>query len=523
MSCKWIPAVTLIFVVASAQADDGTLARFKKNVAPVLRVLCFDCHSGNEPKGESGFDQLEPDLVNGDDAETWHDVLNQLNQGEMPPKKAKQPTAAQRRILTNWMRAALTEAAEAARFRRGRVVTRRLTRYEYANTMRDLLGVDLDFARDLPPEPTSPDGFRNNGSTLEMSPTQIEMYLNIARNALAEAIVTGERPKLIEVSQEKTANGRLPTRKFAGHEPVRPEFALDLKEFPRQGEFEVKVTAEAANPDNEPLPQISLSMGHVPGIIHVPRGEIGRADVSTQSQTFTFRGRMEDFPQPGPISFGNSGFKGMVLMIDYLDGDGKELRYPNRIYVQRPNKKPKTKPTPIPFGQRLEIKVTSVEFKGPVYASWPPPSHQRLLFTSENSDDEAKYIRQLLARFKASAYRRPVGDDEVERTAMLFEKIRGQSDSFEEAVRETFASVLVSPHFLYIVEKRDASAKTQQVSSYELASRLSYFLWSSRPDERLLSLAKDGQLTQPEILRSETIRLLSEEQRQDEFVQRFVD
>ncbi|MCS7466943.1 DUF1587 domain-containing protein [Stieleria sp. ICT_E10.1] len=119
------------------------------------------------------------------------------------------------------------------------------TRYEYANAMRDLLGVDLDFARNLPPDPISPKGFLNDGATLEMSPTQIEMYLDIARRSLAEAIVIGERPKLHEFSQTTTAIGDLPKKKVAGHQPVKPEFILDLKEFPRHGEFELKTTASS--------------------------------------------------------------------------------------------------------------------------------------------------------------------------------------------------------------------------------------------------------------------------------------
>lgn len=508
---------------------------FEKEVRPVMETLCFDCHGPEKQKGDIRFDELDPDLVNGPDAETWHDALDQLNLGEMPPQKAEQPTPAQRRLMVDWMLAALREASEAKRFNEGRVVTRRLTRYEYANSMRDLLGVDLDFARDLPPEPASPEGFLNNGSTLEMSPTQIETYLGVARKALAEAIVTGEQPKLHHLTAEKTAVGKLPNRKFAGHEPVLPEFILDLREFPRHGDFELKVTARAALPNNEDLPRMKISMGHVPGIIHVPRGEIGEADVSGELRTYTFRGRMEDFPQPGPVAFGNSGFKGMIVMIDFVDADGKPLRHDDRSYAQpppqpkrnpkqakEPPKPPASKKKPVPFGERLDIMVTSVEFRAPVHASWPPPSHRRLLFTSEHSGDEPRHVRELLGRFMPAAYRRPVRDEEIERTAQLFEALRPQVDSFEEAMRETFASVLVSPHFLYIVENRDPEPGEQRVTDFELASRLSYFLWSSRPDERLLDLAARGTLHKPKVLGKEVARML-DDPRSSEFIERFVD
>ena len=529
-----ITVVSILIVGTVSAAAETTQERFVKSVRPVLKALCFGCHGANNPKAGIRLDTLNPDLIDGDDAETWHDALDQLNLGDMPPNKAKQPSAAQRRVLTEWMRAALKEAVEAARFKQGRVLMRRLTRYEYANTMRDLLDVDLNYARELPPEPASTDGFRNNGSTLEMSPAQIEMYLKVARASLREAIVSGEQPKLLTTHQEKTGVGRLPTRKVAGHEPVRPEFVLDINDFPRHGEFELKVTAQAALPNDEALPRMQLSMGHVPGIVHIPRKTIGGVDVSSESQTYTFRGRMEDFPQPGDLPFGNVAFKGMIVLIDFTDADGNELRYPDRQYAQpaprAPKKKgnqqvkqPKPKPKPVPFGERLDIKISSVEFKAPVYASWPPPSHQRLLFDTENSNNESEYIRKLLKRFMTAAFRRPVGESEIERTASLFDQIRQRTDSFEDAVRETFASVLVSPHFLYIVETRDDPAKSQHVSDYELASRLSYFLGSTRPNERLLNLAESSKLHKPENLNQEVKRLLDDAQRSNEFLSRFVD
>ena len=277
-------------------------------------------------------------------------------------------------------------------------------------------------------------------------------------------------------------------------------------------------------------------MGHVPGIIHVPRGEIGHVDVFEDQQTYTFRGRMEDFPQPGPVSFGNSGFKGMIVMIDFCDADGKEIRYPDRTYAQRPPKPQKKKggkrekqdatpqevPTTVPFGKRLDIQVISVEFKAPVYASWPPASHQRLLFESEHASDESRYVRDLLPGFMTRAFRRPVTEQEVEQTAKLFDAIRPRSDSFEQAIRETFSSVLVSPHFLYIIEHRDRQSESQRVTDWELASRLSYFLWSSAPDQQLLDIADEGKLHQPDVLQQQVTRMLSDE-RCSEFVQRFVD
>ena len=500
---------------------------FKKEIQPILKALCFDCHGPEKTKGHLRLDQLNPDLVKGDTAEEWHDVLDQLNLGEMPPSKAPQPNAQQRAALTDWIQGALRDAAAARRFQEGRVQTRRLTRYEYANTMRDLLGVNLDLARDLPPEPPSAEGFLNNGATLEMSPTQIEVYLKAARRALAEAIVTGERPKEFAYTQTETATGRLPNRRVAGHEPVRPEFILDLKQFPRHGEFELKITARAAIPEGGGLPRLRLTMGHVPGIIHVPRGTIGETDVTPASRTYSFRGRMEDFPQPGPIAFGNSGFKGLIVMMDFLDADGNELRYADRTYPQPPPKPPKNKPAPkvepVPFGKRLDILIEKVEFRSPTYTSWPPPSHQRLL-PETNATDELQRVRELLPAFMRAAYRRPATSAEVEQTVKLFGQVRPRVNSFEAALRETYASVLVSPYFLYRVETRSEQPTTSspRLTDHELATRLSYFLWSTSPDSTLAKLADAGTLHEPAVLRREVARLLADP-RATEFTDRFVD
>lgn len=531
----------LLLFAFSLRAEEATRDAFDRNVRPVLEDFCCRCHGEDTTESDLRLDVLDPDLVNGTDSETWHDVLDQVIQGEMPPRDAKQPTAQQRLQLTRWMSAALRGALDAKRARNGRVVTRRLTRYEYANTMRDLLLIELDYARDLPPDPASPEGFRNNGSTLEMSSSQVEQYLQIARRALSEAIVTGKRPKVYEFDQAETATGKLPTKKFAGREPVKPEFILDLNEFPRHGPFELKITARAAIPPGKGLPRMRVSMGNVPGIIHIPRGEIGEVDVSEKTETFTFHGRMEDFPQPGPISFGNSGFKGMIVMIDFVDSEGKELRYPDRKYAQKAaplqkknakaeaDTKPEKKSPTVPFGDRLEIEVTSAEFKAPLHASWPPPSHQRLMLSpnrseqviSEQTIDESQTIVELLERFMESAFRRPVSQIEVEQVAKLFQTIRPKVDSFEQAVRETFAAVLISPNFLYIVENHNPKSDVQRVNNFELASRLSYFLWSSSPDQPLLDLAKQGKLTGSDVLAQQATRMLADE-RSSEFIRRFV-
>ena len=524
------------------------LATFTRDVQPLLQKLCSGCHGTKDPEGRLQIDTLDHELANGRDAEAWQDVLDRVNLGEMPPPKAKQPTKAERQILVRWLTEGLRDAAEARQHSGGRVIMRRLTRYEYQNTMRDLLGVDLNYAAELPPEPLSPDGFLNNGASLEMSPSQVEVFLRAARQGLGEAIVSGEQPTIHRFQKEVTDVGRLPNKRVAGHEPANPEFILGVDSFPRRGEFEVRIQAGAVIPEGHDFPRLRLSLGCLPGIIHVPRKIVGEVDVRGDSQvpeTFTFRGRMEDYPQPGETPFGNVDFDGMMVLIDFLDADGNELRYPDRTYaVPPPKKKPVPKgknaksaatsiPAPPPTAEnpRLDIVIKSVEFESPVITAWPPKSHSQILFAGDarpqTPADETRYVQDVLGRFMARAFRRPVSEEELRLTVEFFEVIRSKSSSFEEAMRETLALVLVSPHFLYIVETRDASDGPrengkQRLSDFELASRLSYFLWSSMPDERLFDLAREVQLSKPQVLEHE-VRWMFSDERSAEFVTRFAD
>ncbi|NQV23121.1 MAG: DUF1587 domain-containing protein, partial [Rhodopirellula sp.] len=332
--------------VVSGETTTERRVTFARDIKPLLQKLCVDCHGAKEPKGHLQIDALSHELADGRDAETWQDVLDRVNLGEMPPPKSKQPTTVERQILVRWLTEGLRQAAESRKHAAGRVVMRRLTRYEYQNTMRALLGVNLDYAAELPPEPLSPDGFLNNAASMEMSPAQVEVFLKAARLGLSEAIVAGDRPTVHRFRKETTDVGRLPNQRVAGHEPANPEFILGVDTFPRRGEFEVRIRASAVIPSGHDFPRLRLSLGCLPGIIHVPRKIVGEVDVrasSEEPETFTFRGRIEDYPQPGDVPFGNVDFDGMMVLIDFLDADGKELRYSARPYAVPPAKK---KPVP---------------------------------------------------------------------------------------------------------------------------------------------------------------------------------
>jgi hypothetical protein len=488
----------------AAEADKQVLDAFRRDVQPLLKQFCFECHAGpiKKKKDPVRLDRLDPDMIKGPHAETWHDVLSQLNRGEMPPEDEPQPSAAQRQKIVDWVTAQLKRAAEVRRNTGGHVVLRRLTRYEYRNTMRDLLGVDLDFAQNLPPEPNSVDGFKNNGASLGISPLQIEYYLKAARDALAKAIVTGEKPKVIKFDNKKAKKNekakKNQKKKKKNKKRVKStsrlvrneQFVVNLNEFPRQGQFRIRVWARAEMPKGAGYPRMQVSIG-LKSDTKSPEEAVSQLDITAtdKAEAYDFFGRIEDFPLPGH----NPKFPGMLLLV-------------RNVYTVQNRKAKKVKGK----SSNPVIHVASIEFEGPLLDNWPPTSHTRILLKRNATDSDGQYARKVLARFMERAYRRPVEQREVETIGRFFDKIRPASPSLEEAIRETLARVLISPDFLYLVEPAGTPEKRTPLSDFELASRLSYFLWSTMPDEPLLALARGGKLRQAKVLEQQVRRMIAD-------------
>jgi len=178
---------------AEVEVDLSQLPAYAEEVQPLLKRYCFECHGATKQKGEVRLDDLDPDIVFGPDAEHWHAALDMINGAEMPPRKADQPSDAERRLLVQWMTGSLNLAAER---RKGEIqsVMRRLNKQQYTHTLQELLDLSMDLGRALPDDAKSESGFSNNGEVLQASPLHLETYQQIARKALNQAIVEGDRP-----------------------------------------------------------------------------------------------------------------------------------------------------------------------------------------------------------------------------------------------------------------------------------------------------------------------------------------
>ncbi len=520
---KLLKSVVMISIgwqsVNSAFAAEHQNARpdFETQVKPILALRCGSCHGPDLQESEIRFDTLSTDMVsNRAAAQTWHEARNAINAGEMPPEDEPQLTDTERSIVLQWISSSLQNAIEQQRSTQGRVVMRRLNNDEYQNTMFDLLGLEMDYTRDIPPDGMSPDGFRNNGQSLRLSAIQLESYLDAARRALDRVIVTGPPPKVFQHRFEKSNVGgwRGPTEQSNRLERAQKFLVKMVDDYPEEGDFRLRVQARSELRPDKGFPLMEVSLGYRPDTqVHFKVVGI-REIMSEDSQQFEFRGRMENFPLPVR---GQGKYPGLVVRVRNAYTDGSPV--PNKLLKRKVDGKEVDKFDEEPHLPALVI--DSVNFEGPVFSEWPPALHRQIMFTSETRGaNEDQYITEVLRRFMSRAFRRPVSDSEVGDMVDFCQSLRSDFPLLEDAMRETLAMVLIQPDFLFLIE--ESSDEKGLISDVELASRLSYFLWSTMPDDRLLELAGHGLLHKPEILKLETERMLADA-RSDRFTSLFIE
>jgi hypothetical protein len=494
-------------ILWSAGACSGAID-FSSQVLPILKEHCFKCHGEKKQKGKLRLDTLSPDLLKSRiAAETWHDVRDALNLGEMPPEEEPELSREKRQILVGWVNQEIDALIEAKKSTGGRVVLRRLNRSEYQNTMRDLLGIEHNYVKDFPPESLSEDGFRNDGSTLQISDLQMEYYLKAAREGLRKAIVLGPRPKVIRQEFTKTVKDKNRGSNILDKDQ---QFIVKLMEYPEEGEVIIRTTVRAKHAKNRGYPQLRAAIGYRADV-QAPRAFIKSQDVVSEDwQEFQFRSRIENFPLPSKTQ---SKFPGLLVWLDnsYAEGRDKPLKARGNGKKQKQTKGPLSYP---------QIEVQSMEFLGPVFEQWPPRHHTALLAPRKSGESEAAHVSKLLTRFMSRAFRRPVDKSETLPYLKFYQSIRPTLPSFEESMQETFAMILISPDFLYLVEP--SSETKRPLNDWEMASRLSYFLWSTMPDTQLFKLAREKKLRDPKVLQSEIERMISDE-RSWQFIEQFAD
>ena len=441
--------------------------QLRESVMPLLREHCWDCHGDSEAKGGVNFDRHTNLVAVLGDRGTWERVIQTVRSGEMPPKKRKtRPTPEQRTNLVGWIERTLFPI-DPDRPDPGRVTLRRLNRVEYNNTVRDLVGVDFEPAADFPQDDVGY-GFDNIGDVLSVPPVLLEKYLKAAETILDRAIVSGPlTPKTLRYSPSQIeghqGGGALATLSTQGEMSV-------AYEAPVPGEYLFRVQAYGDQAGDEKVRMALKADGGELESIEVRRGR-GNAKLHEH------RLRLD----PGRHRLGVAFLNDFYRETELVRTNAKGKTYKEKKIEDR------------------NLQVEFIEVRGPFSEAVPPihAQHRRIFFKDPGPKTTNVVAREILRRFAGRAFRRPTTPAELDGLMGLFTGARESGDGFEASVKQALTAVLVSPHFLFRGEPQvepDNPGAVHRVSEHALASRLSYFLWSTMPDDELLALADKGRL-----------------------------
>jgi len=547
---------------SSQAAPTANLAHFQKTIAPVLAQKCVDCHGPDSATANLRVDQLNPDLLAGPDIDRWRGIYKVLSNAEMPPQDETEYRLADadRSNIVDWLSEEMSKASIARRNRAEHTSFRRMTKYEYNYALQDLLGLPYAIANSLPPETASEDGFKNSSDLLQMSAMQFEAYRELGLKALQRVTVHGERPQPVtyiismqdEMAKAAGEKAKQPPKKGDADRPIdrnRPHLLNRATDeailfaggnvFPKPGEFaghspQISPTVFALPRNNE----LKLNLDRFlpdEGMMRV-RIRAGRTTMdpneyaslrlifsahTSNNANFSQVVSQRDLPITAPAD--KLEFVEFDIPLSEIQRNPfrkLETTFPRRDEFLHIRNESNARGGKNP----LQVVIDYIEVSAPHYDAWPPQSHLDIFFASKNQSDEQVYGREVLTRFLERAWRRPVVAEEVAPFLDLFAKYRPDFGTFEEAMLEVLATALAAPEFLYLTQRSSAENADgrESISHSELASRLSFFLWSSLPDEELLQLARAGKLKDPSVLNAQVDRMLADPRAQ-RFSQHFVE
>ncbi len=453
---------------------------FEKTVTPFLAAYCNKCHGPDTDNGGLRFDKYQSTADVQGDRKTWAKAMQYLELGAMPPPDHdKQPDAKARESVVRYLDKTLFDIDCDLVRDPGRVTIRRLNRAEYNNTIRDLLGVDFQPAKNFPSDDVG-EGFDNIGDVLSVSPLLIEKYLDAAEQVASKAIVpvdpfTSRNRKFTGGQFNKNLGVNAQGSSFGifsrGHVGI-------VIEFPSDGEYVFRINASADQAGPDPA-RLKLS---------VDGKGVKTIDIKSKN-----RGDRQNHEHKLKMMRGRRRIR-VAFINDYY----------------KPND-----PDPKLKGDRNAY-VHAMEVVGPLEVKPEdlPRSHRNLIRFRPGKDRTAtEAARANLTPLMRRAFRRPVTSDDVDPVADFVAKATAGGEAFEAAMQIGLQAILVSPHFLFRVEHgqpdKDSNGN-KTLTDFELASRLSYFLWSSLPDDELFRLAEQNRLHRPDVLAAQTRRMLAD-------------
>jgi hypothetical protein len=436
-------------------------APIKETVVPFVAKYCGDCHTGAEAEKGLRLTDFQSAESIAENRAVWKKVVQKLRSREMPPKDAEKPAAETCDEVVHLLSETLAEVAHNAPHDPGRVTMRRLNRAEYNYTLRDLLGIDFRPADDFPADDVGY-GFDNNGDVLSLPPLLLEKYLAAAEKVLRLVLIVddGKSPQVHRFGTDELggvgfgrgSNNKVRTLRRAG------EAQIDY-DFPREAEYIVRFHAWGT-----PLADERVRMG-----LKLDGAEL---------QTFDLNADQKQAPCEFKLHVTGGRHRVAATFLnpfqDPYESDAKKARSRALHF------------------DYAEIEEPILDDKQP-----PPEPYQRIMVADPAKVGRDEAARQIIRHFADRAFRRPVDDEQLDRLMKVFATGEGERQSFEQSLLPALTAVLVSPRFLYRLEL-DAEPNNpgvqRRLDDWELASRLSYFLWGSMPDEELFNAAQSGQL-----------------------------
>lgn len=562
------PEIASVSHVGPTADPVGDIDTFEQSVRPFFALHCNGCHGDETAEADLRLDTIPADFLSRQPAAHWVEVLDRLNLGEMPPEGEERPEADKLGVVTDWISEELSRIRDIAASSGGRVLLRRLTRTEYTNTVRDLFGIEF-FEGEGPAEMLPPDGsikgFNRISKGLLLDPSLMESYVKVAQYVVEKAVAT--RPpkaasRITRFEFEKTPETPMNYIVQSRHADLTDDGMIlyethartygellhpyNGKQTPVDGEYLIRVSAGARPGQNGQPVYMDVTKGThgllgrilIDAPIDEPKvfeikavlsavidGElqITLAD-PTQMRVFNYAGQLLGETAYDEIGKGNV-IAGLQLRARARAEGVYDIEYHRQEFL----------PEALDLDAIPKLFLDYVEIEGPLGGRWPPPSREMIYsplgdarpdpaeeYEPVDDDSAMNAARRIITEYLPKAFRRPVKTSEVDEVLNVIKGELQSGQTFEEALKTGFVAMLCAPDFLYLFEpgSEHSPEATRRLTDLELATRTSYFLWSSMPDSELAQLAETGQISQADVLTAQVDRMLGDP-RSDALVQDF--
>lgn len=467
---------TAIFAGSFARAS----VSFESDIRPLLEEYCFRCHGEEKQKGDVQLSSFHTKRMLIEEHRLWREVIHLIRSEEMPEEEPL-PTPAERALLVDWLEQTLNEIDWSEVRNPGRVTMPRLTKTEYNNTMRDLLGIDIQPGNNFSEDGEGQSGFTNDRDNLFITPVQMEKYFEAAERSI-DALLSFKREPIFyhHESEEMFMTETRETPKkfgddFFGYVINRGQMTLyESMDFPYDGIYEFKARA--------------LSTGG-------PTGARLRINDEVKGDIEVYEEEPEIYRIAAFVPKGSNQVAWNIQVPEvYYKPDGE-----------------------VDKSVRLQsVAIDWIEVRGPIAPEEAGFEPKVFIAQPGNGVSARKAAETILRRFTERAFRRPVYKREIRKYMDLYESAAAAGDSFEESLKLALTAALVSPNFLYRPEMAPSETnEPYRLNDYQLASRLSYFLWASMPDDELFRLAKARKLGKDAVLRQQVERMLDDPRASD--------